>query len=172
MRPKHCLHRHFLTSWYPCLLACCAREASDQDYHTRGFKELPIACSAEAVTESDLSESERGTCKCRDVAAIASERAAELYGMNILERNIQDMRDNVTRFIVLSRDPLIALPEDPRIFKTSVVFSLPSRPGEVRAACCDAHLWTSYMGIHSHVLTSPAPQSLGYFLGSDGNADG
>ena len=52
--------------------------------------------------------------------------------MNILERNIQDMRDNVTRFIVLSRDPLIALPEDPRIFKTSVVFSLPSRPGEVR----------------------------------------
>ena len=51
--------------------------------------------------------------------------------MNILERNIQDMRDNVTRFIVLSRDPLIAMPEDPRIFKTSVVFSLPSRPGEV-----------------------------------------
>ena len=51
--------------------------------------------------------------------------------MNILERNIQDARDNVTRFIVLSRDPLIALLEDPRAFKTSVVFSLPSRPGEV-----------------------------------------
>ena len=51
--------------------------------------------------------------------------------MKILERNIQDARDNVTRFIVLSRDPLIALPEDPRAFKTSVVFSLPSRPGEV-----------------------------------------
>ena len=29
--------------------------------------------------------------------------------MNILERNIQDAQDNVTRFIVLSRDPLIAL---------------------------------------------------------------
>ena len=52
--------------------------------------------------------------------------------MHILERNIQDAQDNVTRFIVLSRDPLIAQPDDGRAYKTSVVFSLPSRPGEVR----------------------------------------
>ena len=83
--------------------------------------------------------------------------------MNILERNIQDMRDNVTRFIVLSRDPLIALPEDPRIFKTSVVFSLPSRPGEVGASCCTTHLRTLRVGCHSlvHSPHQPAPLLLG-----------
>ena len=57
---------------------------------------------------------------------MASRRAAELYGMNILDEGIQDMADNVTRFIVLSRDPLVApsAPAEARRYKTSVVFSL------------------------------------------------
>jgi Prephenate dehydratase len=39
----------------------------------------------------------------KDVGAIASKQAGELYGLEILDEGIQDMKDNVTRFIVLSR---------------------------------------------------------------------
>lgn len=67
----------------------------------------------------------------RDAAAVASRRAGELYGLNVLDEDIQDMKDNVTRFVVLSRDPLVAtdalastLP-----YKTSIVFSLQEGPG-------------------------------------------
>jgi prephenate dehydratase len=38
----------------------------------------------------------------RKLAAIAGRRAAELYGGSILKKNIQDQRDNQTKFLLLS----------------------------------------------------------------------
>ena len=38
-------------------------------------------------------------------AALASELAAEIYGLDVLARHIEDHKNNTTRFLVMSRDP-------------------------------------------------------------------
>ena len=37
----------------------------------------------------------------------------------------------MTRFLVLSREPLITQPGDARPYKTSIVFSMPERAGQL-----------------------------------------
>mmetsp|Transcript_20144 Transcript_20144/g.29768 ORF Transcript_20144/g.29768 Transcript_20144/m.29768 type:complete len:687 (+) Transcript_20144:16-2076(+) len=67
-------------------------------------------------------------------AAIASELAAETYGLEILEHNIEDDHANFTRFILLSRSSvsIYLLPNIPA--KTTVVFSLPNEAGALYKA--------------------------------------
>ena len=61
----------------------------------------------------------------RDTAAVASARAADIFGLQVLQSAIQDYPDNVTRFILIAREPKPLAPAD----KTSLVFALPNAPG-------------------------------------------
>jgi arogenate/prephenate dehydratase len=66
----------------------------------------------------------------RDAAAVASRRAAEVFGLTILEEQIQDYAANITRFVVIAR---AASPAD-EATKTSIVFALKSTPGSLYKA--------------------------------------
>jgi prephenate dehydratase len=79
------------------------------DYDTAG--------AARRISEQSLTKT----------AAIASERAAELYGLDIVARAIQTYPDNWTRFGMLSRDPRpLGEPN-----KSSLVFGVGHIPGSL-----------------------------------------
>ena len=63
--------------------------------------------------------------KMMQAAAIASKRAANLYGMRILEESIEDKKNNYTRFLILSRAQSKPTGHD----GTSIIFSVRHTPG-------------------------------------------
>ncbi|GMI97337.1 hypothetical protein HRI_003403000 [Hibiscus trionum] len=80
----------------------------------------------EAVSNTAVAAKQVTVQKLRDKGALASSSAAQIYGLNILAPNMQDDCNNVTRFLVLAREPLAPSTDGP--FKTSIVFSLKDGP--------------------------------------------
>jgi prephenate dehydratase len=70
--------------------------------------------------------------KLTDAGAIASALSAPIYGGHILKRSIEDDPHNYTRFFLLRRrDPKrkFRADDDPRTWKTSLVFTVRNVPG-------------------------------------------
>lgn len=62
--------------------------------HLQQFDDVDTASVAKRISDEKLT----------GIAAIASEIAAEIYGLEILARDIQTVRDNFTRFIILQKE--------------------------------------------------------------------
>ncbi|MCS7135840.1 MAG: prephenate dehydratase [Nitrososphaerota archaeon] len=69
----------------------------------------------------------------RDAAAIASELAAEIYGMKVLRKGIEDFTENYTRFLVIGKEQAPRTGKD----KTSIIFTTKHVPGALYMALED-----------------------------------
>ena len=66
-------------------------------------------------------------------AAIASSLSAEIYKLEIIKKNIQDNKENFTRFLLMGKE--VIQPEyDERSFVTSFLFKLKSKPAALYSA--------------------------------------
>ncbi len=86
------------------------------DTHYPGIPRIAATSNAEAA---------RRVLEEEGAAAIAGEIAAEIYGLRVLARKIEDQSDNTTRFIVVGRDAIKASGND----KTSIMVSTHNQPG-------------------------------------------
>ena len=68
------------------------------------------------------------------VAAIAPAIAAELYGLTIIERNVEDSADNMTRFVILAHEPLAAGVLQGKPGMTTFIFEVKNIPAALYKA--------------------------------------
>ena len=79
-------------------------------------------CENTAVAAQTVAASGR-----QDVAALSSRFCAELYGLDILRSGVQDVGNNHTRFICISKQPEIY----PGADRTTLMLVLPHKPGSL-----------------------------------------
>ena len=71
----------------------------------------------------------------RSMAALAPRLAADLYGLEIVAENVEDIESNITRFVVLSREEqAIDRREDDEVIVTTFVFNVRNIPAALYKA--------------------------------------
>jgi prephenate dehydratase len=76
------------------------------DRHFRGVERQDVSSTSRAA-EMVAHEEALSLDGCGRSAAIASQLAAEVYGLDMLQEGIEDQGDNVTRFFVLRRKDIV-----------------------------------------------------------------
>ncbi len=94
----------------------------------KGFFARHPSIRPQAVYDTAGAAAEVAAAGDASVAAIASRRAGERYGLDVLEADLQDRDDNQTRFYLIAREAVEAdVKSGP--FKTACVTELENRPG-------------------------------------------
>lgn len=67
-------------------------------------------------------------------SAIASSLAAEIYDLEILEEEFQDLKNNTTRFLVLSKEHIVPAFDEKNCYITSIIFEVGNIPAALYKA--------------------------------------
>jgi prephenate dehydratase len=133
--------------------------------HKHGIEPVPAydtAGAAKMVKEN----------KRLDAAAIASRRAAELYGMAILDEGIEDKKNNYTRFLVLSpRKRKTGSASRGRNYKTSIIFSVKHVPGSLFGIIGEFAVRGINLTKIESRPTKETPWEYNFYVDFDGQAD-
>lgn len=82
----------------------------------------------EIIETASTAEAARLASKKKNVSAIASEHAASIYKLNIIQNNIEESSLNTTRFFVIGKKTNKPTGDD----RTSIVFTLKDKPGALQ----------------------------------------
>ncbi len=88
-------------SSHPQALAQCFNRLNDHNIKAIAASDTALSAKQLATQKPNLRE---GEVSYRQQGAIASTLAAELYGLNVVAENFQDVSGNTTRFIVLAKE--------------------------------------------------------------------
>jgi chorismate mutase/prephenate dehydratase len=149
---------------YPQVLAQC-----------RGWIERNLS-HAEVVAAASSAEAAILAAKEKDVAAIGTRLAADVYGLDILAEEIQDIPKNMTRFFVIGHHYSERTGND----KTSILFSVKHQPGalagaltllarhglnltniQLRPSGMKAWEYIFFVDLEGHIDDEPVKQALG-----------
>lgn len=84
--------------------------------------------NAKRISESSNAAAAKLALGKPEIAAIAAETAAELYGLNTLLKGIEDEKNNTTRFLIIGNQEIPPSGDD----STLLLVAAPHRPGGLR----------------------------------------
>ncbi|MCL4103551.1 UNVERIFIED_CONTAM: hypothetical protein GTU68_059630 [Idotea baltica] len=118
------------------LMAKCEREEIEQIYshpqvlaQCRGwlnanFRDIPVTEVSSTAAGAKIAVDQKGA------AVLGGSLLAEMYGLTLLEKSVQDLATNTTRFLVISHKTCPRTGDD----RTSIMFSVRDEPGSLHKA--------------------------------------